>query len=58
MGKNKPKVIIFASGTKYGGGVRVAKFMESLKTGVLKADIVGVASDHISGGVKKNCRDF
>lgn len=46
-----PKLIIFASGSKTGGGSGFQKLVEATATGVLEAEIVGVASNHSTGGV-------
>lgn len=48
-----PKLIIFASGTKDGGGSGFLELVENMKTGVLSAEIVAVVSNHPDGGVKK-----
>ncbi len=50
--KNKNKrLLIFASGSKDGGGSGFAKLVEARDAGVLQADIVGVVSNHEHGGV-------
>jgi phosphoribosylglycinamide formyltransferase-1 len=48
-----PKLIIFASGTKDGGGSGFENLVASTRgdTHVLSADIVGVVSNHAHGGV-------
>lgn len=48
----KPKLIIFASGSKSGGGSGFRKLVEATKTGVLDAEIVAVVSNHVHGGVR------
>ncbi len=48
-----PKLLIFASGSKDGGGSGFEKLIEATRTGVLSADIVGVVSNHENGGVRK-----
>jgi len=49
----KPKIIIFASGDKEGGGSGFQELVENTITGVLDAEIVGVVSNHENGGVRK-----
>lgn len=49
----KPKILVFASGTKDSGGSGFQELVENSKTGVLKADIVAVVSNHQHGGVRK-----
>ena len=56
--QSKPKLLIFASGTKDGGGSGFQKLCEATKTGVLDADIVGVVSNHEDGGVKQKADAF
>lgn len=51
--KNLPKLLVFASGTKDGGGSGFQELVENSRTGVLKAEIVAVVSNHADGGVKK-----
>ena len=53
MSTQKPKLIIFASGTKDGGGSGFENLVEATKTGVLDADIVAVVSNHEHGGVRE-----
>ena len=48
----KPKVIVFASGTKDGGGSGFENLANATKTGVLDAEIIAVVSNHESGGVR------
>lgn len=48
-----PKLLVFASGTKTGGGSGFENLVEATKTGVLDADIVGVVSNHEHGGVRE-----
>ena len=52
------KIIVFASGGSKGGGSGFQKLVEGSLTGVLKAEIVAVASNHPKGGVKKIADDF
>jgi len=49
----KPKLIIFASGTKEGGGSGFEKLVEASRNGVLGAHIAAVVSNHEHGGVRK-----
>uniref|UniRef100_A0A0G4HLU9 phosphoribosylglycinamide formyltransferase 1 n=1 Tax=Chromera velia CCMP2878 TaxID=1169474 RepID=A0A0G4HLU9_9ALVE len=51
MAATLPKLIIFASGTKDGGGSGFEKLVEAQKEGVLKAEIVAVVSNWPEGGV-------
>lgn len=52
----KPKLLIFASGSKTGGGSGFEKLVEAQRAGVLKANIVGVVSSRESGGVEERAR--
>lgn len=45
------RLLIFASGTRDGGGSGFRNLVESTRTGVLNAQIVAVVSNHLSGGV-------
>jgi len=49
----KPKLAIFASGSKDGGGSGFEKLVENMRSGVLDADIVAVVSNHEHGGVRE-----
>ena len=49
---NKPKILIFASGTADGGGSGAEKLVWSSRSGVLDAEIT-IASNHANGGVRK-----
>lgn len=51
----KPKILVFASGDKEGGGSGFQELVEFSRTSppVLDADIVGVVSNHEHGGVRK-----
>lgn len=46
---SKPRLLVFASGTKKGGGLGFAKLVDASRTGKLNADIVGVVSNHLGG---------
>jgi len=47
------KLLIFASGSKDGGGSGFQELVENSRTGVLNAQIVAVVSNRESGGVKQ-----
>ncbi len=47
----RARIVVFASGTKTGGGSGFEKLVEASRTGVLEADIVAVVSQHARGGV-------
>lgn len=49
---NHPKLKIFASGSKEGGGSGAEKLEEARQDGVLQADIVAFISNHEHGGVR------
>lgn len=53
--KAKPRVLVFASGSKDGGGSGFQEMVEFTRTDppVLDAEIVGVVSNHEQGGVRK-----
>lgn len=50
---NKPRILVFASGSAEGGGSGFEKLVEASRGGPLDADIVAVASNHLDGGVRK-----
>lgn len=50
---SKPKLLVFASGTKTGGGSGFENLVQATQTGVLDAEIVGVVSNHEHGGVRE-----
>jgi len=54
----KPKLIIFASGSKNGGGSGFRELVENNKTGILNAEIIAVVSNHENGGVKKIAEEY
>lgn len=54
----KKKLLIFASGTKDGGGSGFRKLCEAVRDGRLNAEIVGVVSHHENGGVAKIAKEF
>ena len=49
----KPKLIVFASGTKDRGGSGVENLFHHSRSGKLDADIVAVVSNHEWGGVRE-----
>jgi len=49
---NKPKVLVFASGSSEGGGSGFEKLVLASRGGPLNADIVAVVSNHANGGVR------
>jgi len=55
---SNPKLIVFASGTKDGGGSGFRELVESTKSGILKAQIVAVVSNHPAGGVYKIAKQY
>ena len=52
----RPKILVFASGTKDGGGSGFEKLVEATTSGVLDAEIVGVVSNHEHGGVAERAK--
>jgi len=55
--QEKPKLIIFASGSKDGGGSGFRNLVMHHKLGLLHADILAVVSNHEHGGVRKIADD-
>lgn len=49
----KPRLIVFASGTKDGGGSGFEHLVENSRAGVLRAEIVAVVSNHEFGGIRQ-----
>ncbi len=49
----RPKIIVFASGTKEGGGSGFENLIEATKSGVLDAEIVAIVSSNEYGGVRE-----
>ncbi len=49
---SKPKILVFASGTKNDGGSGFANLVHASHDGRLDAEIVGVVSNHERGGVR------
>lgn len=50
---NRKKILVFASGSKDGGGSGFQWLVEATNTGILDADICAVVSNHENGGVRK-----
>ncbi len=50
---NKPKLIIFASGSKTGGGSGFENLVLASRNGKLDAEIIAVVSNHENGGVRE-----
>ena len=48
---NLPRLVIFATGGKTGGGSGFQKLVEATRAGELRAEIVAVVSNHPKGGV-------
>ena len=53
---SRPRVIIFASGTKEGGGSGFENLVEATKSGVLDAEIVAIVSSNEYGGVRERAQ--
>lgn len=53
MNPDKKKIIIFASGTKDGGGSGFENLVNATKNGILDAEILAVVSNHENGGVRE-----
>ena len=51
--ENKKKIIIFASGTKDGGGSGFENLVNAAGNGILNAEILAVVSNHENGGVRE-----
>ncbi len=51
-----PKLLIFASGSKDGGGSGFANLVAARDAGILHAGIVGVVSNHEAGGVYEKAK--
>jgi len=52
------KLLIFSTGTKTGGGSGFEKLVENNRTGILKAEIVGVVSNLSGGRVEEKADRF
>lgn len=55
---SKPKLLVFASGNETGGGSGFEKLIKATRSGVLDATIVGVVSNHLTGGVWVHAMNF
>lgn len=55
---NKPKLIIFASGTKTEGGSGFANLVKASRNGLLDAEIIAVVSNHEDGGVRRKAEEL
>jgi len=53
---DRPRLVVFASGTRNGGGSGFENLVNASSTGVLDADIVGVVSNHAEGGVHEKAK--
>ena len=53
---NKPKLLVFASGSAEGGGSGFEKLVLASQGGPLNADIVAVVSNHENGGEPINSK--
>lgn len=53
MNPEKKKIIIFASGTKDGGGSGFENLVNASRKGILDAEILAVISNHEKGGVRE-----
>lgn len=56
--RKRPKLLVFASGSKDGGGSGFKNLVLCTRNAMLRADIVGVVSNHPSGGVFKHACDL
>ncbi|MFZ6035542.1 MAG: formyltransferase family protein [Patescibacteria group bacterium] len=54
----KPRLLVFASGSPTGGGSGFRELVKNSRTGVLAADIIGVISNHTHGGVAELARQW
>lgn len=53
---DRPRIVVFASGTRTGGGSGFENLVKASNDGVLEADIVGVVSNHDQGGVREKAK--
>lgn len=54
----KPKLFVFASGTATNGGSGFGNLVRCARGGILDVNIVGVASNHENGGVRKRADKY
>lgn len=52
----KPKLLVFASGTATGGGSGFENLVQASRDGRLEAEIIGVVSNRLNGGVHKRAQ--
>ncbi len=55
---SKPRIVVFASGTKTGGGSGFENLVWRIRANFLQADIVAVVSNIADGGVKKRAEEL
>lgn len=53
MELQKPRIVIFASGSKEGGGSGFENMVNATRNGILNAEIAAVVSNHEHGGVRQ-----
>ncbi len=53
---DRPRIVVFASGTNTGGGSGFENLVNASNNGTLEADIVGVVSNHAEGGVRERAK--
>lgn len=53
-----PRILVFASGSKDGGGSGLRWLWHATQVGILRAKIVGVVSNHEHGGVRRIADEF
>lgn len=52
----KHKILVFASGTSSSGGTGFENLVNASRVGLLNADIIGVVSNHLAGGVHEKAK--
>lgn len=55
---DEPRLVVFASGSKTGGGSGFENLVMASRKGILSAKIVAVVSNHASGGVFQRARNL
>jgi len=58
MTKEKPRILVFASGDAEGGGSGFKELVEQAQVGNLCAEIIGVVSNHKKGGVWEKSKNL
>lgn len=53
MAESKPRLLVFSSGTKTGGGSGAEQLILQSRLGILDVNIVAVVSNHANGGVRQ-----